>query len=442
VNRRLLFGLRAGVSGVLLAAIFGDVRSIAAPVASTAVGPREQKVKAALDRIARWNPRYNAFISVNRAAVDDARARDALSDPEVGVLDGRTIAIKANLDMRGFPANAGVRNDGRYSNDATDAAVVRAVKMTGGYVIGVTNMDSWARGTKTVSEFGSTGNAFDPKRSPFGSSGGSAVAVATGMVDMALGTDTCGSVRYPASANGIFGLRPTVGAVNRTGLVPLSPTQDVVGPMARTVSDLRILFSVLTVYDSTDPAMIVPTPVSRTKSKRVGVLRGYGAVNNSPQASIGRLRSAGYQVVDIDPRGLRVASVIDDEFAPARYLWRRGLPPWDVSALVRDQGGYQQRLNSQARLRDRLNELLSTNDVDALIYPTTQSPPGSRGAKQITTNCGLSANSGLPALAVPGPIVSGFPEIGIDLLGRAFDEETLFEVATAATPVLGTPTIS
>jgi amidase len=437
VIRRLLFGL---ITAGLAVAGAGSKSVVAEVVVQ---GPREQTVRASLERIAQWNPRYNAFVSVDPAVIERAQAVDTeMTGEKTGELDGRTIAVKANLDLEGFPANAGVRSPGRETTRSRNAFVVTEVGSAGGFVVGITNMDSWARGTKTVSEFGSTGNAFDSKRSPFGSSGGSAVAVATGMVDMALGTDTCGSIRYPASANGIFGLRPTVGAVSRTGLVPLSPTQDVVGPMARTVEDLQVLFSVLTVYDSADPAMVVSSPaVTRTRSKRVGVLRGFGSVNQSVGAPLGRLRAEGYDVVDVDSRGLQVSSVIDDEFESARGLWRRNLPPWDVSGLVKERRGYQKRLALQARLRNQLNELLRTNDVDALVYPTTSAPPGLRGAKQVTANCGLSANSGLPALAVPGPIVRGFPEIGIDLLGRAFDEETLFEVAAAATPVLGTPTI-
>jgi amidase len=441
VIRRLLFGLiAAGLVGTEASS-----SSIAAEVAAEAVvmGPREKTVRASLEQIARLNPRYNALVWIDPAVVERARVVDVVANGKnTGVLDGRTIAVKANLDVEGFLANAGVRDPGRRAMSTRNAFVVTAIGSAGGFVVGITNMDSWARGTKTVSEFGSTGNAFDSKRSPFGSSGGSAVAVATGMVDMALGTDTCGSIRYPASANGIFGLRPTVGAVSRTGLVPLSPTQDVVGPMARTVDDLQILFSALTVHDPSDPAMVLSSPAeTRARSKRVGVLRGFGSVNQSVGAPLGRLRAEGYEVVDVDSGGLQVSSVIDDEFEPARDLWRRNLPPWEVSGLVKDERGYQKRLASQARLRKTLNELLRTNDVDALVYPTTSAPPGLRGAKQVTANCGLSANSGLPALAVPGPIVRGFPEIGVDLLGRAFDEETLFEVAAAATPVLGTPTI-
>jgi amidase len=439
------FFIGFGAAGLALGT--ASVRPVAAQTGSD-LGVREQTVRAALDRIARWNPRYNAFISVNPAIVERARALDAAvndteaNGAEVGPLDRRTIAVKANLDVEGFPANAGVRNPGRDVTSSGNAFAVAAVSSAGGLVVGITNMDSWARGTKTVSEFGSTGNAFDPKRSPFGSSGGSAVAVATGMVDMALGTDTCGSIRYPASANGIFGLRPTIGVVSRTGLVPLSPTQDVVGPMARTVEDLRTLFSVLTVYDPADPAMVAQPPaVPRAGSKRVGVLRGFGSVNQSEDAPLGRLRAAGYKVVDVDGRALQVSSVIEDEFEPARSLWRRNLASWDVSGSVKDQPAYRQRLVLQARLRNQLSGLLVSHDIDALIYPTTSAPSGLRGARQVTANCGLSANSGLPALAVPGPLKRGFPQIGVDLLGRAFDEGTLFEVAVAATPVLGTPTI-
>jgi amidase len=427
--------------------------SLAISVATTAVTPtsapaspasplsRQQLVLDAFARIDALNPAFNAFIGRSPSVVGRAQFLDSTFGREsAGVLDRRTVAVKANLDLVGLPASAGVRAPGRTPQAGSNAFAVTQIENAGGLVVGVTNMDSWARGTKTVSEFGSTGNAFDSKRSPLGSSGGSAVAVATGMVDLAVGTDTCGSIRYPASANGIFGLRPTTGAVSRAGVVPLSPTQDVVGPLARNVADLEALFSVLSIPDSRDPLTQVPRrPSERVRTKRIGVLRGFGVLARSEGTPLAQLRAAGIELVDVRGTELSGASVINDEFEPARRLWRRNEEPLGV-LVVSDPRGYQQRLDSQARIRNRLLALLDTNRVDALVYPTTTAPPGARGARQVTGNCWLAANSGLPALAVPGPVVNGFPTVGMDLLGRPFDEAALFALAAIASPVLQTPT--
>jgi amidase len=427
--------------------------SLAITVATTAVTPttvpaslasslsRQQLVLNAFAQIDALNPTFNAFIGRSSSVVGRALFLDAkFAGESAGVLDRRTVAVKANLDLVGLPASAGVRAPGRTPKVGSDAFVVTQIENAGGLVVGVTNMDSWARGTKTVSEFGSTGNAFDSKRSPLGSSGGSAVAVATGMVDMAVGTDTCGSIRYPASANGIFGLRPTTGAVSRAGVVPLSPTQDVVGPLARNVADLEILFRVLSIPDSRDPLTQVPrSPSGRVRTKRVGVLRGFGVLPRSEGTPLAQLRAAGIELVDVRGTELSGASVINDEFETARSLWRQNQDPFGT-LVASDPRGYRQRLDSQARIRNRLLALLDTNSLDALVYPTTTAPPGARGARQVTGNCWLAANSGLPALAVPGPVVNGFPSVGVDLLGRRFDEDTLFALAASASPVLQTPT--
>lgn len=400
--------------------------SIASPGRS-----REQIAREALATITREDQRFGAFIARNEDAVADARKRDAeFGEARSGVLDRRTIAIKANIDLATLPASAGVRQTRRSTTSAvSDAFVVRQILGAGGIIVGATNMDSWARGTRSVSEFGSTGNAFDPNRSPLGSSGGSAVAVATGMVDIALGTDTCGSIRYPASANGIFGLRPTKGAVSRRGVVPLSPTQDVVGPLARNIDDLQLLFDVISQPDTLDPLTLGARQApARERSRRIGVFGGFGRVDRGADSPVGILRVNGYVVVDIGSTGLVGASVIDDEFERARAFWRRGESPWTLPK----NAGYASRLTSQARLQNRILEILDKQNLDAIVYPTTIASPGRRGAKQITGNCWLAANSGLPALAVPGPLANGFPQIGIDLLGRAFDENTLFRVASDA----------
>jgi amidase len=392
----------------------------------TADVSRETIVRQTLAEISAVDPKFRAIRATVPGVLGYAQNLDrSFGDESAGVLDRRTVAVKANIDLAALPASAGALRPGRPASFAHDARVVLRLKRAGALVVASTNTDTWARGTATVSEeTGATGNAYDPTRSPLGSSGGSAVAVATGMVDMALGTDTCGSVRYPASANGIFGLRPSSKRVPTEGIVPLSPTQDVVGPMARNVDDLELLFTVIADTDE--------SPGSSILRRRVGVMRGLGAVDRSVDGPIGHLRGAGFIIVELPFLDISPASVIDDEFEAARSIWRRGGDAFSEPLRVRDRRGYDQRLKSQARLRSRLEDVLEEYQLDVLVYPTTVALPGKRGTKSVTGNCWLSANSGLPALAVPGRVVNGFPTIGVDLLGRMSDESRLFAIARFA----------
>jgi amidase len=393
-------------------------------------GSRARAVETLFAALTDRDKPYHAITAKVPSAHARAEELDRIfGDDVAGPLDHLLIAVKANIDLSDVPATAGSKSI--RTTTATDAPVVSRVREAGGVVVAVTNMDTWARGTATISQaFGSTGNAWNPDRSPYGSSGGGAVAVARGFVDAAIGTDTCGSLRLPASANAIYGLRPTVGAVSRAGIVPLSPTQDVVGPMARTVDVLARVFVAIRGPEPGDRlTFTAATPPKRPRTYRVGVLKGFVTPSTSPDSPLKRLARAGIDVVTVKPVGLAPANVIEDEFDVALAAWRDGRAYLDANLPVHDPTGYRQRLVGRVRLRAALTTLLDRNGLDALVYPTTAGPPGARGVRQTTANCWIAANSGLPALAVPGEIVGGFPVVGVDLLGRAFDESTLFDLA-------------
>ncbi len=408
------------------------------------VGWRERSVQDHLARIERDDATFNAFLEVSTEVVATARARDnAFGDRRTGPLDGVVVAVKANLDMTDLGTTAG---SNRLSGPARiDATVVRRLRDAGALIIGSTNMDTWARGTRTVSEVGgSTGNAYAPDRSPLGSSGGSAVAVATGMADVALGSDTCGSVRLPAAANGLYGLRPTSELVSRAGLVPLSPTQDVVGPIASTPEAIALVLQAMIGADLRDPSALRSAPVDPSpRSWRIGILRAYGVPD---AATLQRLRAGGAELVELAAPKLGSASVIEDEATPSReaYIAHRlagapdGPQPWLTGPLsVNDADGYAIRLKAHVRLAAALTRFMDQNRLDAIAYPTTPYAPGRRGEVQKTANCWIAATSGLPALAVPGAIRSGnVPVIGVDLLGRRFSEPTLLSLASGRHRVL------
>ncbi len=388
--------------------------------------------------------------------VDETTALDQARTAQTGPLTGTVIAVKDNIDLSWLPTSAGasVLRDRRPKRNAT---VVDRLLVAGAVVAGHTNMDTWARGVRSVSETtGATANARKPSLGAMGSSGGSAVAVALGEVDGALGTDTCGSLRYPAAANVIHALRPTPGLVSRSGVVPLAPTQDVVGPMANDVRTLAALLDAIAGPDQRDPLTLTAPrplrtytdllrdgpvdPVGEPRTYRVGVVRTLGEFRRdaaTAMSMIDKMRRAGIDLVPIELPLAQFSNVIDEESAATRPLVLAGADEarWLTEPLrVRNPAVYAARLRDRSVAAARLVSVLDANDLDALAYPTTPFSPASRGARQPSANCQLSATTGLPALALGhGLDAFGVPVPGIDLLGRAFDEATLLGIGNRIT---------
>jgi aspartyl-tRNA(Asn)/glutamyl-tRNA(Gln) amidotransferase subunit A len=303
----------------------------------------EQVTDACLRRIEEDNPRLNAFILV---MADSARQQARQADRELaagrdrGPLHGAPISLKDLIDVAGTPTTAASRvREGHVA--AHDAPVVVALRDAGAVIIGKTNLHEFAFGTTNEeSAFGPARNPHDVSRSPGGSSGGSAASVAAGMALATLGTDTGGSIRIPAAACGIVGLKPRHGELSTEGIVPLSHRLDHVGPLARTVTDAALVYYALRgglqktgtagSYvshswgphvprswgpTSTGPKLPPPVPVS---SLRLAVPREYFCdlldddVRARFEEAIERLRSAGARVTDVN---VRHASL-----TPATYL--------------------------------------------------------------------------------------------------------------------------
>ena len=211
---------------------------------------------ARIDAYDKRGPSLNSIVSVNPLARDAAAALDAerIARGPRGPLHGIPVIVKDNYETIEMPTSAGSIALATF-HPARDAFQVQRLKAAGAVILAKTNMHELASGITTVgSRFGQTKNPYDLDRNPGGSSGGTGAAVAASFAAAGMGSDTCGSIRNPASHNNLVGLRGTQGLSSRTGIVPLSSTQDIGGPIARTIVDLAIMLDATVGADTMDPS--------------------------------------------------------------------------------------------------------------------------------------------------------------------------------------------
>jgi amidase len=435
---------------------------------------------AYLDRIAafdRRGPAINAVIALNPRAADEAAARDRerAAGRVRGPLHGIPILIKDNYDTADLPTTAGAVAL-RGSRPDRDAFMVRRLREAGAVILGKTNLHEFARGITTISSLGGqTRNPYDPTRNPGGSSGGTGAAVAASFAAAGLGTDTCGSIRYPSAVNALVGLRPTLGATSRAGIIPLAHSQDVGGPIARSVRDVALLMDATAGRDPDDPATERSAgrlPPSYTQSlearpladARLGVLTAlFGdGPDDAPAGTVVRtalreMESAGAELTPLDhaetPTEADGVAIIRFEFkfdlndylrktprAPVRSLSEildkrlalAALEPAfrrsnDVESL--DSDAYRAIVARNARLRDALIALMDAQHVTALVYPTLRRTAAKIGEPQAGGNCAAAAATGLPAITVPAGFADDGMPVGVELLGRPFSEPDLLALA-------------
>ncbi|MGK5741484.1 amidase [Micromonospora sp. URMC 103] len=434
-------------------------------------------------------PGVNAVIAVNPKALNEAAALDAerRKGRVRGPLHGIPILVKDNYDTRDLPTtNGSVALAGlRPPDDATQVAKLRAA---GAIIIAKTNLHEYASGITTLSSLGGqTRNPYDQTRNPGGSSGGTGAGVAASFAPVGIGSDTCGSIRIPAAHNSLVGLRPSLGLSSRDGIQPMSATQDVGGPIGRTVRDVALVMDATVGYDPADPvttAAIGQTPRSYTsglsttalRGKRIGLLTDTLGVSPAEQPATDLIRQA---AVDLTAQGATVvevghqqrilelvttSDVVNDEFERDlnRYLAQPGIRfpqglaelegPHDVVTLAdivtsgkvtptvletlrkrlnRSQptDAYAQQLANRTKLQHALRDLLGSLDLDALLYPTVSQQATTLPQAQPGSTCPLAANTGFPALTVPAGFTPDGLPIGAELLGLPFTEPALLAMA-------------
>jgi aspartyl-tRNA(Asn)/glutamyl-tRNA(Gln) amidotransferase subunit A len=307
-----------------------DLTNLTIAVARKALDAKEYSAldltNAYLDAIAKKDGEIHAYLEV---WADSAREEAKKADAMIAVgksqpLTGIPLAIKDNILIEGRIASSASKILEHYVA-SYDATVIKKLKEQGVIFLGRTNMDEFAMGSSTEnSAFGPTKNPLDTSRIPGGSSGGSAAAVAADMALAALGSDTGGSIRQPASHCGIIGLKPTYGAVSRSGLMPMGSSLDIIGPLTKTVEDARMVFEAMRGKDEKDststPEGFYPV---RSMRRVIGVPRAFFArgvdadVLERFEQTLKRLQSAGYELRDVDMPNLPFALPVYYVICPA-----------------------------------------------------------------------------------------------------------------------------
>ena len=446
-----------------------------------------------IDLYDRKGPCLNSIIACNPHALDDAGKLD--EERKAGkirsVLHGIPIVIKDNIDFAGMPTTAGSLVL-EHSYPAEDAFIIKKLREAGAVIIAKTSLTEFARHGVTVNSLiGQTRNPYDLERTPGGSSGGTGAAVAANMAAAGLGSDTVNSIRSPASANNLAGIRPTTGLLSRRGLVPCSCTQDTAGPLARTVADAAVLLGICAGHDPADPKTAEQTdryhgypksPLADylksitkhgAKDKKIGLLQNNFGEHPDVLAVMERtitvLRELGASIVPLSVPEfessllIRTCDVQLFETKPCLNSYLESIPECPIKnindlvtsgklhksiyddmkscaelANPMEQNEYFVRLFRINQKRSLAFQIMAEHELDAFLYPhqqilvepiVNQSQRGRNGI--------LASVIGFPAITLPGGFSKpdktaplGVP-IGIEFMARPYKEQTLFEIASA-----------
>jgi amidase len=421
-------------------------------------------------------PTLGAVIEVNPDALAIARALDAQrKHGDLGPLHGLPVLLKANIDTADRMATSAGSAALATHHASEDAEIVSRLRAAGAVLLGKTNLSEWAnfRSTHSTSGWSSLGgqtrNPYVLDRNPCGSSSGSAVAVAARLAPLAVGTETDGSIVCPAAANGVVGIKPTIGTVSQRGIVPVAASQDTAGPFARTVADAVLLLGVLA--EGRAPA-VPPTARESLAGVRIGVIRNYYGAGTDPaveaafSAAVATLEAAGATLIDpvnaALPANAREAefTVLLAEFRAGidRYLTTVEGSPRTLDEIIEfnaahadevmpyfgqellldarasdgiDSAQYQLAVATIAEARAALAAQFATQDLDALVAPANA--PAWRtdwqaGDAVHVGSSSLAAVTGYPSIVVPMSLTGELP-LGLALIGQPLQEYLIADIA-------------
>jgi len=434
-----------------------------------------------LDRIAAYDQQGPGLNSIRVLNDDVLKQAEALDDERNqqrarSMLHGIPILVKDNYETKGMPTTVGSVLFKGFAPDR-DAHLVSKLKNAGALLLGKTNMQEFAYGITNVGSIhGFTRNPYDPTRNPGGSSGGTGAAVAANFAVTGLGSDTCGSIRIPAAQNNLVGLRGTQGLMSRRGIFPLSSTQDIGGPLTKSVRDLAIMLDQMIGYDAEDAQTAESfghnfqflANLQLREKVRIGLLREWMEREEGDEVVAGVIREAltamsekaGWEIVELESAELEASldRPLEGYFVSA-YDFKQ-----DVNAYLRanpemgfrdleellalgkhhpkvdlrtqksmamrseDEATYYQEMAQRKVVRRALLRLLAENNLDALAYPSIRHVAALIGEDQMGTNCRLAACSGVPAISVPAGFYGELP-VGLELLAEPWADQKLLDLA-------------
>lgn len=448
-----------------------------------------------LDRIKNIDKQTNSIIEVNPDAVQIAERLDKerKGGKVRGSLHGIPVVLKDNIDTADrMKTTAGSLALLNAPVPARDAFLVEQLRNAGAVILAKTNLSEWANFRSSSSSSGWSGrggqtrNPYILDRNPCGSSSGTGAAIAANLSAVGIGTETDGSIICPASICGLVGIKPTVGLISRSGVIPISHTQDTAGPMTRTVADAAIMLSVLTVVDPRDSATILNRTKARTdyetflridglKGAKIGVARDYwgksSLVDKSTNEALDAMKQAGATLIDI--KFPTLTKFGDAEYEVLQYEFKDGLEKYlhgrksehktlaDLIRFNEDNAerempyfkqeifessakkgslttrAYQTALkNCKLLTRTQgIDAVMDKNSLDAIVAPSNAPTwmidwvNGDCGSNYVSSSS-LAAVAGYPSITVPAGFIRELP-IGISFFGRAYSEHTLIKIAYA-----------
>jgi Asp-tRNA(Asn)/Glu-tRNA(Gln) amidotransferase A subunit family amidase len=437
-------------------------------------------VRQYLDRIDAYDqsgPKLNSMIHVNRNAMSTAETldRERAASGARGPLHGIPIILKDNYDTADMPTTGGTLALANHI-PPDDAYQVRKLREAGAIVIGKSNLHELARGIETVGSMGGqTRNPYDPARNPGGSSGGTGAAVAANFASVGMGSDTCGSIRIPSANNDLFGQRVTQGLSSRDGIIPLSHTQDVGGPLARSMIDLALVLDATVGVDPADPQTAiaegrVPASFAALENEnaldglRIGKLTArlserspYGEMTKVVEEAIAKMVEQGAETVDVEIEGLDelilISGVIgmeadsdlqnyleqsDASVSSMAEILDSGLFHAALEQRFRNpmRGGtsmddYDEYLGNRLKVAAAIDAAMTTNDIDVIVFPTLGVKPMRVEEGQFGSSCQIAAHSGYPAISMPAGFTPDGVPVGIEVVARPFEDSRLVSIGFA-----------